>query len=183
MVRCDPAAAPSEAGLAANTPLQTRVQYDDENNIFAERANRIAIHHPLGAVVAVIEIVLPGSKSSAHAISSFVAKMRRVLNQGVHLLLIDPFPRGSHDPQGIHKAIWDGFEDEVLELPSDKPITLAAYVGGPLKRAYVEPIAIGDPLPYMPVFLANEQYIPAPLESTYQTTWSTTPEPVKELLR
>jgi len=37
--------------------------------------------------------------------------------------------------------------------------------------AYVEPVAVGQPLPDMPLFLKPEFYVPAPLEETYRTTW------------
>jgi hypothetical protein len=38
------------------------------------KANRIAIHHALGGVVAMIEVVSPGNKDSKHALALFVAK-------------------------------------------------------------------------------------------------------------
>jgi hypothetical protein len=170
-------------GLAvAEAPPQARFQFAAEPDIYAAKANRIAIHHPLGEVVAVIEIVSPGNKSNHHAIRSLVEKSRMLLDQGIHLLVIDLFPPGPRDPQGIHKAIWDEIQDEPFELPADKPLTLAAYMGGPLKKAYVEPVAVGDALPAMPIFLSTETYVHAPLEPTYQSTWSTTPQPVKDLL-
>jgi hypothetical protein len=170
-------------GLAlAEAPPRTRFQYEAETDLYADKANRIAIHHPLGEVVAVIEIVSPGNKSNRHAIRSVVEKARMLLDQGIHLLVIDLFPPGPRDPQGIHKAIWDEIQDDPFELPPDKPLTLAAYVGGPLKRAFVEPIAVGDALPEMPIFLSTATYVPAPLDATYQSTWSTTPRPVKDLL-
>ena len=40
----------------------------------ARKANRIAIHHDLGDVVAVIEIVSPGNKDSRHSIRAFAEK-------------------------------------------------------------------------------------------------------------
>jgi hypothetical protein len=46
----------------------------------------------------------------------------------------------------------------------------------------VEFIAVGDALPEMPLFLKPEVYVPAPLEKTYQTTWSLFPGPLKGLL-
>jgi hypothetical protein len=55
-------------------------------------------------------------------------------------------------------------------------------MGGDLKRAYVEPVAVGDPLPELPIFLNDRTYVPAPLESTYQSTWSKCPEPVREIV-
>jgi hypothetical protein len=46
----------------------------------------------------------------------------------------------------------------------------------------VEPVAVGDPLPDMPVFLTASQYVPCPLEATYQTAWEQLPAPLKEPL-
>jgi hypothetical protein len=45
--------------------------------------------------------------------------------------------------------------------------------------AYVEPVAVGDPLPEMPVFLTADRYVPCPLEGTYQTAWDQFPAPLK----
>ena len=42
--------------------------------------------------------------------------------------------------------------------------------------AYVEPLAVGDPLPDMPVFLDRRLHVPVPLEPTYQATWQALPE-------
>jgi hypothetical protein len=67
-------------------------------------------------------------------------------------------------------------------LPPDKPLTLAAYDAGPEWVAYVEPVAVGDELPAMPLFLKPEWYVPAPLEATYQARWNVFPAPMKRLL-
>ena len=49
--------------------------------------------------------------------------------------------------------------------------------------ALVEPVAVGDGLPTgMPIFLSSREYVPAPLEATYQTTWAKCPEPLKDLV-
>ena len=44
------------------------------------------------------------------------------------------------------------------------------------------PIAVGDPLPALPIFLTPGIYVPAPLEETYQTTWAKCPAIVRELV-
>lgn len=98
-----------------------------------------------------------------------------VLNHGCHLLVVDPFPPGASDPQGIHGAIWAQFCQSAWELPADKPLTLAAYTGGMLPRAYVEPIAVGAVLPDMPLFLDEDWYVNIPLEATYQEAYTTVP--------
>jgi hypothetical protein len=154
----------------------------DERDRYADKANRIVVKHHLGQVVAVLEIVSPGNKHSQHALRSFVEKAAALLRQGISLLVVDVFPPSPRDPQGIHKAIWDEIQDEPFELPPDKPLTVAAYRGGEMKTAYVEPVAVGDPLPELPIFLDPETYVPAPLESTYQTTWSKCPDALKEVV-
>ena len=59
---------------------------------------------------------------------------------------------------------------------------IEAYDAGPPPAAYVEPIAVGDDLPDMPLFLKPDFYIPAPLEASYQTTWIDFPAELKGLL-
>ncbi len=166
----------------ATTPPRTRLTQRAEAEIYARRANRIAVRHRHGDIVAVIEIVSPGNKASQTAFRSFVEKSADFIEQGVHLLVIDLFPPGPRDPQGVHKAIWDEFEEEDFALPPDKPLILASYDAGEDQVAYVEPVAVGDVLPDMPIFLWPEHYVPAPLEATYQTTWNVFPTALKGLL-
>jgi hypothetical protein len=35
----------------------------------------------------------------------------------------------------------------------------------------------------MPLYLDSEQWVPVPLESTYQATWEVCPEPIRELVQ
>ncbi len=166
----------------AEAPPRAAYVTSAASDCYARRANRIAIRHRLGRVVAVLEIVSPGNKGSHHALRTLVAKAEDLLRQGIHLLVVDLFPPSSRDPQGIHKAIWDSIQEEPFELPPDKPLTVAAYEAGELLTAYVEPVAVGDPLPSLPLFLEPGLHIPAPLESTYQTTWTKCPAVIRELV-
>ena len=172
----------SPGGLAlADAPPQARFVTSVESDVYAGKANRLAIKHALGQVVAVIEIVSPGNKTSQHALRLFVEKAYDLLQQGIHLLVVDLLPPSPRDPQGIHKAIWDALCDEPFELPSEKPLTVAAYFAAVPKTAYVEPVAVGDPLPSLPLFLDPASTSP-PLESTYETTWQKCPAVVRELV-
>jgi hypothetical protein len=164
----------------AATPPKTRHVLRAQQEIAAARANRVTIRHPLGRVVCVIEIVSPGNKSSRSALRAFVEKAIEFLRQGIHLLIIDLFPPSVRDPQGIHKAIWDEIEEQPFELPPDKPLTLAAYVAGVPKTAYVELVGVGDVLPDMAAYLDPESWVPVPLEATYQATWASCPEDMRE---
>ena len=154
-----------------------------EDRIYVRKADRIAVRHRHGQVVAVVEIVSPGNKASTNELRTFVEKTSNLIAQGVHLLVVDLFPPSKRDLQGIHKAIWDQFVEEDFELPDDKPLTLAAYDAGPPPTAYVELVAVGDTVPDMPIFLKPDFYVPAPLDQTYRTTWDEFfPAPMKRLL-
>lgn len=177
---------PPQGVLTATPPKTRHVMQTKE--LLAGLGNRIVIRHRLGEVVCVIEIVSPGNKAGRSALNSFVEKTVEFLRHGVHVLVIDLFPPTPRDLQGIHKAIWDVFdEDEPFELPPDKPLTLAAYVAGDLvagieTTAYVELVGVGDVLPDMPAYLERRGWVPVPLEATYQTTWASCPPDMRELV-
>ncbi len=164
------------------TPPKARFVQEAEMDRYASKADRIVVKHARGQVIALIEIVSPGNKGSWHALRSFVEKMAALMDQGIHLLVVDLFPPSVRDPQGIHKAIWDEITDEPFELPADKKLTTVAYSAGAVKKAYVEPVAVGDVLPDMPLFLEPGLHVPVALEATYQATWNVFPEELRELL-
>ncbi|MFI5456794.1 MAG: DUF4058 family protein [Isosphaerales bacterium] len=171
------------SGLAVATAApRARLVRHAEARVYARKADRITVRHRDGQIVAVVEIVSPGHKASKNALRGFVERNSALIDQGVHLLVIDLFPPTKRDPQGIHKVIWDEFEEEDFELPADKRLVLAAYDAGPPPVAYVEPVAVGDVLPDMALFLKPDIYVPAPLEATYQTTRALFPAALKGLL-
>jgi hypothetical protein len=169
-------------GALSPAPPRTRLIQRRKPDTYARKTNRITVRHRHGDVVAVVEIVSPGNKAARAEFRAFVQKSADLIRQGVHLLVIDLFPPGPRDPQGIHKAIWDQFQDEDFERPPDKPLTLASYDAGPEGGAYVEFVALGDRLPDMPIFLESGAHVLVPLEATYQTTWGLFPAQLKGLL-
>ncbi len=144
-----PMPAHGPAGIAVlDSPPRTGVVTRGENTAgYARRADHVSVYLPQGELIAVIEIVSPGNKDNTNGLKAFARKAGRFLRRGVHLLVVDLFPPSVRDPHGIHKAIWDQFKEEPFELPPDKPLTLAAYAAGSEKVAYVENVAVGDPLP------------------------------------
>src|SRR5262249_941650 len=156
---------------------------ETEAALYSRKANRIAIRHGLGRVVAMIEVVSPGNKDSKHAIASFVAKAVDILRNGIHFLVVDPFPPGPRDPDGIAQAIWDQRVGERLaDRSADEPLTVAAFDAGESLTAYFDPLAVGDPLPEAPLFLAPGWYVNVPLEETYRASWDVTPRPIRDLV-
>ena len=135
---------------------------------------RLAVRHTSDdAVVALVELVSPGNKAGRHPLSAFVDKVQAALAAEVHLLVIDPFPPGPRDPAGIHGVIASELWGEPYTPPADKPLTLAAYESGTDgPRCYVEPLAAGDRLADMPLFLEPDEYVNVPLEATYQAAFA-----------
>jgi hypothetical protein len=153
--------------------------YRSELECYLSKANSLTIRQN-GPIVAVIEIASWGYKKSRHAVQTFIENATALVRQGANLLIVDLFPPGHRDPNGLHKLIWDEFQEEPFELPLNKPLTLAAYVAGVPTVAHVEPVAVGDLLPDMPLYLDPVTYVPVPLEATYQATWGSCPKAMRE---
>ncbi len=122
-----------------------------------------------GELIAVIKIVSPGNKSSVNALKAFVRKAGKLLRRGIHLLIVDLFPRRREIP--LESTSRSGsVQRRDFELPEGKSRTLAAYSAGYEKIAYLENLAVGDPLIGHAIFLAPERYVSCPLEATYQAS-------------
>jgi hypothetical protein len=161
-------------------PPRVRLVQQCEADLYLKKANRVVIRHSSDdRIIAIIEILSPGNKSSQHAIEEFLDKVWSAIDQGIHLLLVDLFPPTKRDPQGLHALIWG---DEAPTPPSDMPLTLAAYHATPMRSAYVEPTAVGQTLIDMPLFLDRGHYIPVPLEATYDAAWRGVPERWKNVI-
>jgi Protein of unknown function (DUF4058) len=175
---------PAPAGTAvADAPPKVRHRLTIESDIYAEKARVIAIRHTSDdSLVAMLEVVSPGNKSSRQALRSFVEKAAGILRAGVHVSIIDLFPPGPRDPEGIHRAICDEFIDTDFVLDRERPLTLASYSSGLTKEAYVETVAVGEKLPDMPLFLTPSTYILLPLESTYCSAWEAVPDRWRRVL-
>jgi hypothetical protein len=167
----------------ASTPPRVRFRLRAEPDGYAFRSKSIVIRHTSNhKVVAIVEIVSPGNKNSRHGLRAFVEKATEFLRAGIHLVVVDLFPPGPRDPQGIHKAIWDEILDNDFTLPPGKTLTLVSYIGGPVPEAFIEPTAVGAVLPEMPLFLTPEFYIPMPLELTYASAWEAVPTYWRDVL-
>jgi Protein of unknown function (DUF4058) len=160
----------------ATLPPQVKTKVALPRDYSVPPDKQLVIRHVTGdRVVAIIEIVSAGNKSSADELLRFVVKAGEAIRQGVHLLVIDVHPPTGRDPQGIHGALSAQMGDHSYEAPADKPLTLVSYVAMPFGTAYVEPVAVGDVLIPMPLFLDEGHYVNVPLEETYMTAFNGVP--------
>lgn len=172
-----PVSAIPTGGIAlAAAPPPVRFRQRAEGDLYAAKAKSVVIRHSSDhRVISIVEIVSPGNKNIRHALNTLVTKVVDILRAGVHLMVLDLFPSGPRDPQGLHRLVWDEFIDNDFALPADQPLSLAAYIAGGWPEAFIEPVAVGASLPEMPLFLTPEIYVPVPLEATYQSAWETVP--------
>ncbi len=154
-----PAYAPPVAALTMPLVFSDEV----EVQVFEDRAGP--------TLVGAIELVSPGNKDRAEARRSFVAKCLSYLSQGVGLVVVDIVTERSAN---LHN-------DLVRRLDLAEPYLLAeaanlyAVAYRPLRRGeggdqvdlWPTPLALGGPLPVLPLGLRNAGCVPVDLEATY----------------
>jgi hypothetical protein len=178
----------SGAGGGATSVLDAPPQVEvvavgSEAEQYAALRRRLVIRHASGdRVVALLEIISPDNKDRQLSVQQFVDKAWSALAHGHHLLMIDLFPPGPADPQGMHAEIWAGYDPQPYVAPPRRPLTVASYTASVPKKVYAQPLAVGEALPDMPLFLDPSWYVSVPLEATYQEAFRGGPEPWRSML-
>src|SRR5262249_44783175 len=145
----------SRGSLAvATAPPKVRLTAQLELESYRKRQKSLVIRHRSGDdVVALLEIVSPGNKRSINSVRTMIDKFLAALTQGIHLLVVDLQPPTKRDPEGLHGLIVSELEEGEYVAPPNKPLTAASYSAGEVCEAFWEPLAVGDSLPAMPLFL------------------------------
>jgi uncharacterized protein DUF4058 len=165
------------AGLLV-APPKVKMTAQGSQDFYAHKQKSVVVHHVSDdRIVAIVEVVSPGNKSSRQRLDAFVRKACAFLHQGIHLLILDLHPPTSRAPEGIHGAIWGGINDDDYRQPEDKPLTLVGYESDMFAgvTAYIEPVAVGDSLPEMPLYVATDGYVLVPLQPTYERAFAALP--------
>lgn len=181
----DPSPENSLAGTAtlAESPPAVQVRTTIARDSYARLQRSLVIRHTSDdRIVAMIEVLSPGNKSSRHALRSFLDKTVAALDGGIHLLLVDVHPPGPRDPNGIHGAILNEIGTEDYALPGGHPLTAVAYIGGAKVEAFVDHFVVGESIPQMPLFLTQKNYILVPLEVAYMAAWEDVPTQYQAIL-
>jgi hypothetical protein len=164
-------------------PPRVRFTAESPQEFFRRKKSTITVRHVSGdQIVAVVEVISPGNNASRNAVRALILKACELLEHKVHLLILDLFPPSKRDPNGIHAVRWEEIADEAFVPPSDKPLTLVSYESGLTVKAFIEPLAVGDILPPMPLFLAPGAHILVPLEATYQAAFTAVPRRWRRVL-
>ena len=174
----------SDGGIAvATAPPTTAVQDQIARGASASIRRRPLVirHASTSEAVAVLEVVSPSSKRGPLNTAVFVERATAVIDHGIHLVVLDLFPPGRSDPDGLHALIW-GELGGTYVAPADRPLTLASYVATPAVRSYVEPSAVGMSLAELPLFLSPQRYVNVPLETAYMAALAKMPRTVRDVI-
>ncbi|MBI2480446.1 MAG: DUF4058 family protein [Planctomycetia bacterium] len=110
-------------GIAvAEAPPKVRLIESLESELVDLQRTLTIRHISTHRVIALLEIVSPANKDRIERVEEFVIKAITALERGVHVLVVDLFPPGAHDPNGIHGEIRQRLVplDDPFELPRER---------------------------------------------------------------
>jgi Protein of unknown function (DUF4058) len=180
--------APPANGSISNGGVLTlpKIKPVAESNLefYRKKQKAIAVRHVSDdGLVAMVEIVSRGNKAGRKAFRAFIDKAAALLDEGIHLLIIDVQARTKRDPESIHAVIWEELSgEEDYAAPKDKPFTLASYESAGVVRAYVVHAGLGEALADMPLFLEPQETVTVPLEATYNAAFAEMPRRWRNVL-
>lgn len=166
-----PAGANGARGVAVQTytpPAATAVipaVFPDEAAVEVRSAD------PGARLLAVVELVSPGNKKGPEPRAAFVSKAAAYLQHGIGLVVVDPVTDrhfNLHDQ--LARSLAGSDEYAMPGGPSTYAAAFrpAADPGG--VEAWAYPLAVGDPLPVVPLYLRGHGCVPLDLEATYTET-------------
>ena len=169
---------PGEGGVALATYappkptliLEPRLPNQDvyEVRIYNSRRNR--------RLVAAIEIVSPSNKDRPETRGTFVSKVAALLKHDVCVSIVDVVSTSDFN---LYAELMNFLESSDPALGGDPPpmyaVTVRMRREGPrrLMDSWYHPLAIGQPLPTLPVWLKETKAISLALESSYEETCRT----------
>ncbi|HEX4610170.1 MAG TPA: DUF4058 family protein [Urbifossiella sp.] len=122
-----------------------------------------------GRLVAVVELVSPRNKDRPTAREQYAARYLGYLRGGVHVLLADVHrrPIGFSFPQLIAASLGQQLPATAAPSAVSYRVGAPAATGGRMLGVWQHPLALGQPLPTLPLALRGETFVMIDLESTY----------------
>lgn len=132
---------------------------------------RVYDQHHTRRLVAVVEIVSPGNKDRPDSREAFVSKCHALLQQEVCVAIVDPVTERSANL----------YAELAARLGAAPPAIASALIYAVSCRgfaarghwrieAWEHELAVGSPLPTLPLWLTDSLYVPLELETTYEDT-------------
>jgi hypothetical protein len=120
-------------------------------------------------LVAAIELVSPGNKDRPESRRAFAAKCAGYLSQGIGVMVVDVV---TSRLANLHNELLDLMRQPSHRLPAERALYGTAY--RPVRRdqqdvidIWAATLALGEPLPTLPLFPAADLSVPVDLETAY----------------
>jgi hypothetical protein len=136
----------------------------------------VRVYQDLGGAElrAAIELVSPANKDRAGSRRTFAAKCAGYLQHGIGVMIIDIVTARSAN---LHRELFETLEvkGRAAAWKSSSGLYTVAYRAvtvrkSPRVEVWPEPLALGEPLPIMPLWLALDLCVPVGLEESYLAT-------------
>ena len=127
-------------------------------------------------LVAAVEIVSPSNKDRPETRTAFVSKVAALLDQGICLSIVDVVTTSNFN---LYAELMDFLDSTDPALGDEPPCTYAVTVRTRpeierrLMDNWYHPLAIGQPLPTLPIWLTETSAVSLELESSYEETCRT----------
>jgi len=125
-------------------------------------------------LVAAIEIVSPANKDRPESRRAFVAKCAALLGRRVGVVIVDLVTNRSAN---LYDELLEflGAEAPPTATGAEVPIYAVAYRATKDQAAWrietwMRPLSVGEPLPTLPLWLADDLAVPVDLEASYEET-------------
>ena len=160
-------------GTATLTLPETAVDVEVDGEVPSEYEVNVTDLHD-GKLVAVIELVSPSNKDRPENRRDFVAKCEAFVNRGVCVTVVDLV---TYRDFNLYVELLTELGHTDPTMSANPPRTYAATVRKrwlTRRRSKFEtwsfPMAVGQPLPMLPVWVGDHEWVPLELEATYGET-------------
>jgi hypothetical protein len=146
-------------------PTEFANQYEYEVLVYDEKRAR--------KLVAAVEIVSPGNKDRPEARRAFVTKCAALLQQGVCVGIVDLVTTRKHNLYAELLELIELSDPDVDadSLPLYATICRTRRVDNQARlESWAYPLALGKPLPTLPLWLTEDLAVPLELEAGYEET-------------
>ena len=155
--------APPEPTLTVDVDLAEQYEYEV-----------LVYDHSRGRqLVAAVEIVSPANKDRPENRRAFVTKCAALLQQGVSVSMVDLVTTRSFNLYCELLALFDRMDPAFTSNPpSIYAVTCRCRKMGrtPKLATWAYPLAVGEPLPTLPIWLADDLNVALELEASYEET-------------
>ena len=134
---------------------------------------RVYDQHRGRRLVAVVELISPSNKDRPDHRSAFVGKCAALLEKGISVAIIDPVTTRHFNLYAELLELIGQSDPTLGEDPPPEYAAVCRFVGkrGAVRfRSWSHRLAVGHPLPTLPLWLTEDFAVPLELEATYEET-------------